>query len=139
MTATQELPIPTQLFPAHDSQKTPPDYQFTPLFAMPLSSPTAGVMPIVETATSESSARVQTFDPATHINFTPPDNTLLMKDLGYSDDTGISPVAVSDPFQLFSPEAIQQMRAEIFNPEVSKEHGCKSNLAASQLRGYVTK
>jgi hypothetical protein len=63
-----------------------------------------------------------------------------MKDLGFAEDVGVSPVAVSQPFQLFSKEAVQQMRNEIlFNPKVIEECSHRSNIAASQVRGYVTK
>jgi hypothetical protein len=138
MTAAQELPIPTQYLSAHDRQKIPPDYQFGSSIEMPLPSPTAAVMLNVEAATSNHSVP-KSFDPATHITFTPPDNVLLMTDLGYEEDTGISPIAVSNPFQLFSQDAVEQMRAEILSPEVMKECGYKSNIAASQMRGYCPK
>jgi len=62
-----------------------------------------------------------------------------MSDIGYPEDAGVSPIAVSQPFRLFSVEAIEQMRAEIFNPIVMEKCGFRSNLAACQLRGYCPK
>jgi hypothetical protein len=41
------------------------------------------------------------------------------------------------PFQLFSSEAIEQMRHEIFQPEVMVNCSFSSNIAACQLRGYA--
>jgi hypothetical protein len=77
------------------------------------------------------------FDPDKHIAFEKPSGILMMKDIGYAEDTGVSPVAVTQPFQLFSPEAIQIMRSEIAKPEVKVDHHYTSNIASSQLRGYA--
>ncbi|KAH4217135.1 hypothetical protein HBI06_218850 [Parastagonospora nodorum] len=77
------------------------------------------------------------FDPEKHIAFSTAPEFLTMKEIGYADDVGISPVAVTHPFPLFTPEAIQIMRSEIAKPEVSSEHHYASNIASSQLRGYA--
>ena len=79
------------------------------------------------------------FDPKKHINFTPPANTLTMSDLKLPEGTGVSPFAVSDPFQLFTQEAVQRMRVEIFSEEVLKNCKYSSNLAQCQLRGFAAK
>ena len=63
----------------------------------------------------------------------------MMEDIGYSADTGVSPVAVSQPFRLFSTECIQKFRDEVLTDEVMKNCLYQSNLAACQLRGYATK
>lgn len=76
------------------------------------------------------------FDPQRHLIFEEPSETLMMKDIGYGN-VGVSPVAVTHPFQLFSPEAIQIMRSEISKPEVTTEHHFASNIAKTQLRGYA--
>lgn len=60
-----------------------------------------------------------------------------MEELGYSGSKGVAPIDVSKPFPLLSVEAIQQMRAEVLNPEVREKHEYSSALAASQLRGYA--
>lgn len=107
--------------------------------------PTMGTMnfatpsfkPIIENTKEES--QPQDFDPAEHLTFTPPEQVILMTDLGYPADMGVSPVAVSQPFKLFSNEAVQQMRSEILDPEVIKHCGYQSNIAASQVRGYAPK
>jgi hypothetical protein len=79
------------------------------------------------------------FDPNRHITFEEPSDILMMKDIGYAEDVGVSPVAVTQPFQLFSPEAIRIMRSEIARPEVKEDHHYASNIANSQLRGYARK
>ena len=79
------------------------------------------------------------FDPKKHIDFTPPTNILTMSDLKLPEGTGVSPFAVSDPFQLFTQEAVQRMRNEIFSKEVLKNCKYSSNLAQCQLRGYAAK
>lgn len=79
------------------------------------------------------------FNPKQHLAARNPPKVLLMEELGYEEHTGISPVAVSEPFQLFTPEAIQIMRSEIQNPNIHAEHRFSSNIAASQLRGYAKK
>ena len=60
-----------------------------------------------------------------------------MQELGHARDTGISAVAVSKPFELFTREAIRAMRREALSPAVRGHHSFSSNLAPLQLRGYV--
>ncbi|KAF2710573.1 hypothetical protein K504DRAFT_265874 [Pleomassaria siparia CBS 279.74] len=102
--------------------------------------PRPNFRPIIEQASlKKSTPGAIKFDPKKHLAFTPPTKVTTMEEIGYAEDTGISPVAVSQPFQLFSPEAIQQMRAEIFQAEVMENCSYSSNLAARQLRGYASK
>ena len=77
------------------------------------------------------------FDAKKHLAFVPPTKTYTMKDLGLPEDCGISPVAVSEPFPLFSEEAIMQMRTEVLSKEVWKHCKYSSNLAQCQLRGFA--
>ncbi|OCK77209.1 hypothetical protein K432DRAFT_428170 [Lepidopterella palustris CBS 459.81] len=95
--------------------------------------------PIIEYAAGQQTPAAATFDPKKHLAFTPPSEIIKMKDIGYAEDIGVSPVAVSQPFQLFSEEAVRQMRAEIFKPEVMENCSFRSNIAAAQLRGYSPK
>jgi hypothetical protein len=102
--------------------------------------PRPNFRPIIEQAPlKKSTPDVIKFDPKKHLAYNAPTKVTMMKDIGYAEDTGISPVAVSDPFQIFSHEAIQQMRAEIFKPEVMENCSFSSNIAARQLRGYASK
>ncbi|OJD18722.1 hypothetical protein AJ78_01259 [Emergomyces pasteurianus Ep9510] len=77
------------------------------------------------------------FDAQKHLQYTPPTKVHSMKELGYSSDVGISPVGVSEPFPLFSPEAIFQMRKEVLSDKVWERYRFSSNLAHCQLRGYA--
>ncbi|KAI9791918.1 MAG: hypothetical protein M1833_001300 [Piccolia ochrophora] len=77
-----------------------------------------------------------TFDPVKHLAFQFPSKSYTMKDIGLPEDIGISSVAVTEPFPLFTPAAIQQMRAEILSDNVWDKCRYSSVLAACQLRGY---
>jgi hypothetical protein len=96
--------------------------------------------PVIEQGPLKKSAPdIIKFDPKKHLVYNAPTKVTMMKDIGYAEDTGISPVAVSEPFQIFSQEAIKQMRAEIFQPEVMENCSYSSTIAARQLRGYASK
>lgn len=77
------------------------------------------------------------FDADKHLAYMPPSKTYSMKELGYSEGAGLSPIGVSEPFPLFSTEAIQQMRAEILSDDVWKQYQFNSDLAQCQLRGFA--
>jgi hypothetical protein len=79
----------------------------------------------------------QVFDAKKHLALEEPTTILTLKDIGLADNVGISPVAVTHPFQLFSPEAIKIMRSEIEKPEVRANCSFASNIANAQLRGYA--
>jgi hypothetical protein len=79
------------------------------------------------------------FDPAKHLNFKFPGKIYTMKELNLPETTGISPVAVSEPFQLFSGEAVRRMREEVLSQEVMANCQYSSNLAQCQLRGFANK
>ena len=99
-----------------------------------------GIKPTLEIAVPGTPSRVSkvTFNPQEHINFKPPSKTYSMSDIKL-ENSPISSFAVSEPFPLFTPEAIQHMRAEIFKPEVMDNFRFSSNLAHCQLRGYAAK
>ena len=59
-----------------------------------------------------------------------------MEEIGLADK-GVSPVAVSEPFSLFTKEAIQQMRAEVLSKNVLENCKYSSNIAQCQLRGFA--
>lgn len=123
----------------------------TPLRTLEISAHLAGNMAAIVDSSSDSSApiinsmvstpafEIPAFDPVRHLAYEPPSSIIKMTDIGYPEDAGVSPVAVSQPFQLFSEEAVNIMRAEILDPEVMTKHKYSSNLAACQLRGYASK
>ncbi|KAG8525468.1 uncharacterized protein KY384_009112 [Bacidia gigantensis] len=90
-------------------------------------------MTLEKTMVSQS---VGMFDPQKHIDFKPPSKCYTMNDIKLRDSP-LSGFAVSEPFQLFTPEAVKRMRAEIFSPEVMENFSYASNLAECQLRGYA--
>jgi hypothetical protein len=77
------------------------------------------------------------FSAEVHLNFKSPAKIFTMKDLGLPENTGISPVAVSEPFQLFTAEAIQRMRDEVLSDQVWENCQYSSNLSQCQLRGFA--
>lgn len=79
------------------------------------------------------------FNPSKHIDFEEPKHVHTMEDIGYSSSQGVSPVAVSEPFRLFSEEAVDIMRAEILDPEVQENYCYTSDIAPKQIRGYAPK
>lgn len=74
------------------------------------------------------------WDAKKHLVFEPPAQIHSMESIGLKGH-GISPNAVSDPFPLFSTEAILQMRREVFSAEVLKECRYSSDFNANMVRG----
>ncbi|KAL6244557.1 hypothetical protein RBB50_008799 [Rhinocladiella similis] len=77
------------------------------------------------------------FDPLVHLDFQPPETVITMKDIGL-EGQGISPVAVSEPFPLFTTKAIEQFRAEIFSQPVLDHCQVSSSFASNMIRAYAT-
>ena len=102
----------------------------------PIADINSGLETLIE-ATMARSAGVE-FHPEKHIDFKPPSKTYTMSDIKLKTSP-ISDFAVSESFQLFSLEAVQRMREEIFKPEVMNNFQYSSNLAQCQLRGYAAK
>ncbi|GKZ25709.1 hypothetical protein AbraIFM66951_001568 [Aspergillus brasiliensis] len=88
-----------------------------------------------EAVTSEPTNVV--FDPSKHLVYVPPSKVHTMEDLGYPNSRGVSSVGVSEPFPLFSAEAVEQMRKEVLTDEVYAKHKYSSEIAKCQLRGYA--
>jgi hypothetical protein len=61
-----------------------------------------------------------------------------MREIGL-EGQGISNTAASEPFSLFSPAAIKQMRAEIFSPSVLSNCQYASTFATNMIRCYGPK
>lgn len=77
------------------------------------------------------------FSPARHLNYTTPSKLYTMKELGYPESRGVSPVGVSEPFPLFSVDAVQKMRQEFLSDTVFAKYRFSSDLSQCQLRGYA--
>lgn len=82
---------------------------------------------------------LESFDPKRHIDFRPPSKTYTMRDLKFPENTGLSPMGISEPFQFFTPNAVDRMRSEILSKDVLENCQYSSNLSKSQLRGYASK
>lgn len=76
------------------------------------------------------------FDPSKHLSHAPPSKVYTMNELDYPNSRGVSAVGVSEPFPLFSAEAIKQMRTEVLSEEAAK-YKHSSDLAQCQLRGFA--
>jgi len=78
--------------------------------------------------------RREDFDATKHLNFQPGTKTISMKEIGL-EGHGISPNAVSEPFPLFSEEAVMQIRAEVFSDEVVRNCQYSSTFNKNIIRG----
>ncbi|PYI35760.1 hypothetical protein BP00DRAFT_412015 [Aspergillus indologenus CBS 114.80] len=74
------------------------------------------------------------FTPEKHLAFQSPAKIYTMKDIGL-EGHGISPNAVTEPFPLFTEEAIKQMRAEIFSEPVLEKCQYSSTFNKNMVRG----
>ncbi|KAL0934473.1 uncharacterized protein CTRU02_211272 [Colletotrichum truncatum] len=78
------------------------------------------------------------FDPKKHLQIAEPERIYTMQEIGLGGQ-GISPVAASAPFSIFTPEAVAQMRAEIFSEGVLQSCQYTSDFAKNMIRGYGPK
>jgi hypothetical protein len=98
------------------------------------------IKPIIKEKLSSAGARsCVAFQPETHLAYQEEPKVLTMKDIGLADDVGISPVAISESFPLFTEEAINLMREEIFTNEVWNNCLHSTEFAGCQLRGHCPK
>ncbi|KAL3490256.1 hypothetical protein BJX62DRAFT_252073 [Aspergillus germanicus] len=88
---------------------------------------------LIEGARIPSDEKVP-FDPSVHLAYAPPSKIHKMADFGL-EGAGISPNAISEPFPLFTAEAIRQMRGEVFSPEVLEHCRFSSSFCANMIRG----
>ncbi|KAK3374789.1 hypothetical protein B0H63DRAFT_480885 [Podospora didyma] len=79
------------------------------------------------------------FDPKKHLNFVPPSTVHTMADIGLPEAIGVAPLAVSEPFPLFTKDAVMRMREEVLSKDVTSNCVYSSNLAQAYLRGYADK
>lgn len=83
---------------------------------------------------AQAIARVD-FDPNHHLSIVHPDQIFTMKEFGL-EGAGISTTAASEPFSLFTPDAVQQMRAEVFSESVLRTCQYSSDFAHNMIRGF---
>jgi hypothetical protein len=90
------------------------------------------------------------FDPVKHLCFKNPSKRYTMKELGL-EGQGIGPIALTEPFPLFTPAAVNEFRKgrlhislaissstlpDVLSDRVLDEYTVSSNLAARQAREY---
>ena len=90
-------------------------------------------------AADNGSSPGRLFDPSKHLTFEEPSYIHTMEDIGYPSSNGVSHIAVSEPFRLFSEDAVNIMRREILDPEVQERFSYTSDIAPKQIRGYAPK
>ncbi|KAH6984439.1 hypothetical protein BKA56DRAFT_517514 [Ilyonectria sp. MPI-CAGE-AT-0026] len=106
----------------------------------PIPVPQLKLKPILKDQLRPSRPTAQAiFSPEKHLSFSEEPKILSLADVALPEDAGISHVACSHPFPLFSEEAIGIMRDEIFTTEVWKNCLYSTEFAACQLRGHCPK
>ncbi|KIW03326.1 uncharacterized protein PV09_05538 [Verruconis gallopava] len=86
-----------------------------------------------------SSLQSVQFDPEKHLSYKDSPKTYTLEDFGIVSDRAISPVAVTEPFPLFSEETVQIMRKELFTKEVWENCVVSTEFAHCQIRDYAAK
>ncbi|KAF7547515.1 hypothetical protein G7Z17_g7678 [Cylindrodendrum hubeiense] len=107
---------------------------------LPTAVPHLKMKPIIkgQMRSSPPTTRAE-FNPDTHLAFSDSPKVLSLADVSLPEDAGISHVACSEPFPLFSEEAIGIMRDEIFTTEVWENCLHSTEFAACQIRGHCPK
>lgn len=79
------------------------------------------------------------FDPVKHMNYSKPTELTTLEELGLETSKAISPVAITNPFPLFSNEGVEAIRADVFRREVVGKHIFKEPKRPGyyKLRGYA--
>lgn len=110
--------------------------QAAPMVVGPTTTaPTRPTDPIPQYLIDEAKAtQKEDFEAAKHLNFEPPNRIITMEELGLGG-CGISPNAVSDPFPLFTEDAVKQIRAEVFSDESLEHCQFASTFCKNMVRG----
>lgn len=79
-----------------------------------------------------------TFDPKTHMSFTPPTEFYTLEQLDLASPLATGPIAITAPFPLFSSEGIKQLRSDLFRPSILQKHMYRDNKDPGiyKIRGY---
>ncbi|KIV82674.1 hypothetical protein PV11_04768 [Exophiala sideris] len=83
-----------------------------------------------------SNSGLPLFQPDQDFCFEPPKAFATLKELLLSEEDASSPLAITDPFPLFTPEAVEKMRADVFRREVVDKYGQRTMPRCFKLRGY---
>jgi hypothetical protein len=82
------------------------------------------------------STPVEKFDADKHLCFEFPERRYTMEEWGYGGQ-GISPIASSSPFPLYTEGAVKQIRREIFSESVMSNCQYASTFTKNMIRGYT--
>jgi hypothetical protein len=108
--------------------------------ALPTAVPMTFGTPIIQDELRPRNAiKNMQFDPNQHLAQSPDPKTYSMTDFGVISEMAISPVAISEPFPLFTEETVQAMRGEIFTKEVWDNCKWSTEFAHCQIRDYCEK
>ncbi|KAL8702943.1 MAG: hypothetical protein Q9201_003897 [Fulgogasparrea decipioides] len=88
----------------------------TTSFLFPIDIMPSSWKPVIEPVAADKVA-VGDFDPKKHLQYEPPAKIHTMAELNLPENTGISPVAVSTPFRLFTDAAVHRMRSEVLHKD----------------------
>lgn len=75
------------------------------------------------------------FDPKKHLNYGGVLGFHTMTDLGH-EGKGVSDVAITEPFPLFTQEAIDIMRSEILDQDILEKRYCPTSPTSGHVRGH---
>ncbi|KAK7423314.1 hypothetical protein QQX98_001104 [Neonectria punicea] len=100
-----------------------------------IKGPTRPIHDLPQYIIDEGKADKVPFDPKKHLNIVHPTKIFTMGEIGL-EGQGISDTAFSEPFSIFTPEAVQQMRAEIFSQPVLETCQYSSDFAKNMIRGF---
>lgn len=86
--------------------------------------PPEAIIPSDEAVTLEQIERLESvqlpvpdFNPAIHLNYSPPTSRHTFQELGLPAPKGTHDICYTEPFQLFSEEGVRMIRREIFQRE----------------------
>ncbi|KAI1614568.1 hypothetical protein EDD36DRAFT_418399 [Exophiala viscosa] len=83
------------------------------------------------------SKSVSLFDPSQHLCFEKPKENVMLKDLGLSEEGAIAPLAITDPFPLFSLDCVRRMREEMFQEKIINGYHQRMEPGCYTLRGFI--
>ncbi|KEY70366.1 hypothetical protein S7711_08954 [Stachybotrys chartarum IBT 7711] len=100
-----------------------------------LKFPAPPLKPLPQSLIESSRIPAVPFNADKHVQFEFPQKCYTMTDIG-KQGAGISDHAISEPFPLFTHDAIRQFRREIFSEGVLSKYQCGSPMATNMIRGY---
>jgi hypothetical protein len=75
------------------------------------------------------------FDPSKHLQFSPPSDRYLLDDLLLSPENATSKVAITKPFPLFTLGGVEELRRDLFRPEVINKYAWTQKPGTYIIRG----